>query len=61
VNNANSRGSASTNITGRRVTGVAGIKCARHAFVERMADLQKGERYVSQAVLSNESHITTGS
>lgn len=29
---------------GRKVTGVVGIKCARHAFVMRVADLQKGER-----------------
>jgi hypothetical protein len=49
VNDANSRAGGTTSVSGRRVTGVAGIKCARHAFVERMADLQKGERYVMQA------------
>jgi hypothetical protein len=30
----------------RRVSGVAGIKCARHAMVERVDDLHVGERYV---------------
>jgi hypothetical protein len=50
VNDAKSRAAATTNITGRHITGVAGIKCARHAFVERVGDLQKGERYVDQSL-----------
>jgi hypothetical protein len=42
VNDAKTRAAVSS--SGRRVTGVTGIKCARHTFVERVADLQKGER-----------------
>jgi hypothetical protein len=30
--------------SGRRVTGVGGAKCARHAFVVKVGDLQKGEK-----------------
>jgi hypothetical protein len=33
-------------VSKRRVTGVAGIKCARHAIVERVCDLHFGERWV---------------
>lgn len=29
----------------RQVTGVTGIKCARHAIVEKVCDLHNGERY----------------
>jgi hypothetical protein len=46
VADAKSRAGADTVQSGRKVTGVAGMKCARHAFVERVADLQKGERSV---------------
>jgi hypothetical protein len=44
VNNAKSRASTNSSKFGRQVTGVTGIKCARHCFVERVADLHKGER-----------------
>jgi hypothetical protein len=47
VTDAKKRASSDTNISGCKVTGVAGLKCARHGFVERTDDLQKGERSVA--------------
>jgi hypothetical protein len=44
INDAKGRSSSDGVVSGRKVTGVGGIKCARHAFVERVVDLQKGER-----------------
>jgi hypothetical protein len=40
VNAANTRGGRE----GLSVSGIGGVKCGRHNFILRMADLQRGER-----------------
>jgi hypothetical protein len=45
VNDAKHCASADSLLLARKITGVVAIKCARHAFVEQVGDLNKGEQY----------------